>query len=118
MSKDKRQYGRVFVNTQIQIAGVDHSGLQFVEKGRLVDVGGMGCRFLAQQKFRLGDIVGIEPLGPLGEKLADEFPRMFVIVWSRDKGMFVEAGARCLEENELMDTAIYRELCNPNVIAK
>ncbi len=89
-----------------------------MEKGRLVDVGGMGCRFLAQQMVRAGDIVGIEPLGPLGENLADEFPRMFVIVWSKKNGNFVEAGARCLEENELVDRAFYRELCDPIVIAK
>ena len=95
------------VHAQVEITGVDSSGLQFSERARLLDVGGMGCRLLARNALQQGGILGIEPLGPCGENLSDEFPRLFVIVRVLRKGEMWEAGARCLMEDELTDGSFH-----------
>ncbi len=95
------------VHEQVEITGVDSSGLQFTERARLVDVGGLGCRLLARNVLQQGGILGIEPLGPRGQNLPDEFPRLFVIVRVLRKGELWEAGARCLLEDELTDSSFH-----------
>ncbi len=91
------------VREQVEITGVDRSGLQFTERARLVDVGGLGCHLLARNTLQQGGILGMEPLGPHGENLPDEFPRLFVIVRVLRRGELWEAGVRCLMEDELTD---------------
>jgi hypothetical protein len=112
MSDDRRTEKRVVVQTKVQVTGIDDSGLQFTERARLVDVDSLGCRFLVQNAIQQGGVVGIEPLGPVGEKLSDEFPRLFTIVWVKRKGDLLEVGARCLLEKDLSDGSFYARSCD------
>jgi hypothetical protein len=91
------------LHSPVEITGVDESGLQFTERSRLEDVGDRGCRFSMRGAVRQGSVLGVMPLGPEGENLPDQFSRLFVIIWVKRKDNRLTVGARCLQEDELLD---------------
>jgi hypothetical protein len=103
MTTERRAYQRFLLHSPIEITGVAARGLQFVERAYVEDVSDLGCRFTLRSPVEQGGILGIEPLGPEGEKLEDDFPRLFVIIWVKPKGDRIVVGARCLLEGELTD---------------
>jgi hypothetical protein len=107
MINDRRAYNRLFLHSQVEIAGVDESGLQFAERARVEDVSDLGCRFSIRGAVHEGSILGVEALGPEAENLSDEFPRLFVVIWVKRKGNRLMVGARSLREDELSDAGIH-----------
>jgi len=105
MINDRRAYKRLFLHSQVEITGVDESGLQFAERARVEDVSDLGCRFSMRGAVHEGSILGVEPLGPDGENLSDEFPRLFVVIWVKRNENRLVAGARSLREEELSDSS-------------
>jgi hypothetical protein len=103
MTSERRAYQRFLLHSPIEITGVADKGLQFAERAYVQDVSDLGCRFALRNPVERGGILGVEPLGPEGEKLVDDFPRLFVIVWVKPKGDRFLVGARCLLEGELTD---------------
>jgi hypothetical protein len=101
MSNERRAGKRFLLHSWVEISGVDGSGLQFTERTHLEDVGDVGCRYAMRGAVHQGSIVGIKPLGAEGESLPDEFPRMFLIIWTKRKGDRLMVGARSLREEEL-----------------
>jgi len=107
MINERRVYKRFLLHSQVEITGVDGSGLQFAERSRVEDVGDLGCRFSMRGAVHQGSVLAVEPLGPNGENVLDEFPRLFVIVWVKRKGNRLTVGARGLREDELADPGFY-----------
>jgi hypothetical protein len=107
MINERRAYRRFFLNSQVEIIGVDKSGLQFAERARVEDVSDLGCRFTIRGAVHEGSILGVEALGPEAENLSDEFPRLFVVIWVKRKGNRLMVGARSLREDELSDAGIH-----------
>jgi hypothetical protein len=103
MINERRAHSRFFLHSQVEITGVDESGLQFAERARVEDVSDLGCRFSIRGAVHEGSILGVEPLGPEGDNLSDEFPRLFVVIWVKRKGNRLAVGARSLREDELSD---------------
>jgi len=91
----------MFLNTWVEITGIDAAGLQFAERSRLEDFGDSGCRFSLRGAIHRGSVVGIKPLGADGEFLPDEFPRLFLVIWTKCEGGRITAGARILRDDEL-----------------
>jgi hypothetical protein len=106
MTVERRSYKRFLLHSPVEITGVDESGLQFAERSQLEDVGDRGCCFSIRGAVHQGSVLGVMPLGPEGENLPDEFPRLFVIIWVKRKGNRLTVGARCLQEDELFDGGI------------
>jgi hypothetical protein len=91
----------------VEITGVDELGLQFAERGRLEDVSDLGCRFFIRGAVHQGIILGVMPMGPEGENLLDEFPRLFAITWTKRNGDRLTVGARSLREDEFSDDGVH-----------
>jgi hypothetical protein len=92
---------RFLLHSPIEITGVPASGHQFAERAYVEDVSDLGCHFTLRSSVECGGIIGIEPLGPEGEKPADDFRRSFVIAWVKPKDDRFAVGPRCLLEDEL-----------------
>jgi hypothetical protein len=107
MTVERRAYKRFLLHTQVEITGVDESGLQFAERARVENVSDLGCRFSIRGAVHQGSVLGVMPLGSKGEKLLDEFPRLFVIMWAKRKGDRLTVGARSLREDELSDGGVH-----------
>jgi hypothetical protein len=101
MSDDRRAGTRSLLHSRVEISGVDESGLQYVERTHVEDIGDTGCRLAMRGAVHQGSVVGIKPLGAEGESLVDEFPRMFLVNWAKRKGDRLMVGARNLREEEL-----------------
>jgi hypothetical protein len=106
MTGERRANQRFLLHSPIQITGVESSGLQFAERAHVENVSDLGCRFTMRNVVQRGGIIGVEPLGPAGEKPADDFPRLFVIMSVKPKGDPFAVGARCLLEDELTDVRL------------
>lgn len=64
---------------RVQITGIDKSGLQFVERSRLEDIGDSGCRFSLRGQVPQGNVIGVMPLGRMARPLSMSFA---VCLWS------------------------------------
>jgi len=118
MTSERRADKRLLLHSPVEITGVDDSGLQFAERSCLEDVGDLGCRFSMRNAVHQGGILGIEPLGPDGENIQDEYSRLFVIIWMERKGDCLTVGARCLLEEELSDAGFQTDRSNLKASAK
>ena len=115
MTEERRADARLLMHTQVEISGVDKAGLQFAEPSRLEDAGDAGCRFSLRNTVPSGAIVGVEPLGSDGEKLADEYSRLFVVIWVKWRGDRWMVGTRCLTEEELSGAGLSASDSSPKV---
>jgi len=118
MINERRASKRLFLQSQVEITGVDESGLQFTERARVEDVNDLGCRFTIRGAAHEGSILGVEPLGPEGENLSNEFPRLFVDIWVKRKGDRLAVGARSLREDELSDSGLHANFSASKLSAK
>lgn len=114
MTGDRRADIRFLLHLPVEITGVNDSGLQFVEQSQIVDAGEMGCCFSMRNAVQQGAILGIEPLGPHSENLEDEYPRLFVIIWTEREGDRQMVGARCLLVDEFTDSCSSTDLSSSN----
>jgi hypothetical protein len=106
MRNERRLDQRIFARWPVEISGVDDAGMQFVERTQSLDVSNLGCRFLLHNSVLPGQVIAVEPLGQNGENLADEFPRLFVVVRANSRDNLLEIGVRSLLESELTGTAL------------
>jgi hypothetical protein len=103
MNCERRASHRFLMHAKVEITGVDESGLQFAECSQVEDVGEAGCRLSVRGAVHEGSVLGLRPLGPEGENLVDEFPRLFVVIWVKRTNDRLQVGARSLREDELSD---------------
>ena len=92
-------YTRFLLHSPVRITGVDKAGLRFAEQGRVEEVSDAGCRFSMRGAVHQGSVLAVEPLGPKGENLLDEFPRLFAVIWVKRDGNRLKVGAQGLREN-------------------
>lgn len=118
MIDERRADKRFLLHVPVEITGVDESGLQFSERSRLEDAGDIGCRFTLRNTVEQGGILGVEPLGPDGEKIEDEYSRPFLIIWMEPNGERFMVGVRSLLEDELTDSAGHLKNFNSKIGAK
>jgi hypothetical protein len=107
MINQRRAYKSFLLHSAVKITGVDKSGLQFAERGRVENVSDLGCRFSMRGAVHQGSVLAVEPLGLNGENLLDEFPRLFEIFWVKRKGNRSTVDARGLREDELANPGYY-----------
>jgi hypothetical protein len=101
---ERRTDARLALHAQVEVSGIADSGQQFGERARLEDVSALGCRFTIENEVQTRSLLGVEPLGENGEKLSDEFPHLFVVLWVKPNGKRLTVGARSLTEKELTDS--------------
>jgi hypothetical protein len=118
MTNERRADKRLLLHSQVEITGVDETGRQFAERSRLEDIGDLGCRFSMRNAVHQGGILGVEPLGPDGENLQDEYSRLYVVIWVKCRGDHLTVGARSLREDELSDAGFYTNFSGPKLSAK
>jgi len=102
---NRRLEKRKPVHVPVEITGINASGLQFAERGRLENVSELGCSFSLQSVVYPGEVVGVKPLGPDDGTLQGEHPRLFVVVWVHRKWNSSKVGARSLQEGELSNSS-------------
>jgi hypothetical protein len=118
MTDERRGDKRFLLHTWVQITGIDKSGLQFVERSRLEDIGDSGCRFSLRGAVPEGSVIGVMPLDQNGETLVNEFLRLFVVIRVKRKGKRVTVGARSLREDELSDGGSQTSFSTSQIYAK
>jgi hypothetical protein len=118
MTTDRRAYQRILLHSPIEITGVEASGLQFAERAQVENVSDTGCRFTMRSDVHRGGILGVEPVGPDGEKLAEDYPRLFLIIWVKRKGDRVTVGVGCLTKDELTDVCVHPNFSNSKIRPK
>jgi hypothetical protein len=101
---ERRADTRLILHAGVEVTGIADSGQQFIERSRLEDVSAMGCRFSIQGAVQARVVLGVEPLGQEGEKLPDEFPHLFVVLWVKQNENRLTVGARSLTGKELTDS--------------
>ena len=106
MKQERRLDQRIVARWPVEISGIDETGRQFSERTQSVDVSREGCRLLTQNSVQPGTVIGVEPLGPNGENLAEEFPRLFIVVRTKFRDDLLEIGVRSLLEGELCGTVL------------
>jgi len=106
MWNERRADQRILARWTVEISGVDEAGMQFTERAQSIDASSEGCRFLLHSRVLPGGVIAVEPLGPNGENLADEFARLFVVVRTNSRDDLLEVGARSLLEDELCGSSL------------
>jgi hypothetical protein len=106
MRNERRSDKRIFARWPVEITGIDEAGQQFAERTQSIDVSGLGCRFQIRNEVCAGAVIGVEPLGPNGQHLTDEFPRLFMVVRTNRNGDLLEIGVRSLLAEELSGAAL------------
>jgi len=106
---------RISIRWLVEITGIDDAGQQFAERTQSIDVSSEGCRFLIRNELRPGFVIGVEPLGPKGQHLTDEFPRLFIVVRTNRNGDLLEIGIRGLLAEELSGTALNVEYAKSQI---
>lgn len=101
MTNERRVDPRIPGRWPVEISGVDEAGAQFIERTQSIDISSQGCCFVLRSSVLPGQVIAVEPLGPHGETLADEFPRLFIVVRTKLRDDLLEIGVRSLQENEL-----------------
>jgi len=101
---ERRSDARLVLHAQVDISGIADSGQQFGERARLEDVSALGCRFTIENEVQTRSVLGVEPLGESGEKISDEFPHLFVVLWVKPNDNRLTVGVRSLTEKELTDS--------------
>jgi hypothetical protein len=117
MTDDRRADPRLLMHTQVEISGIDKAGRQFAERSSLEDVGDAGCRFWLRNSVQAGTAVGVQPLGPGGEKFQGECSRLFLVIWVKWRGDRWMVGTRCLSEEELSGVGLPASDSSPKILA-
>ena len=100
---ERRAETRLFTNAQVEIAGLDLAGNPFAEFTKVRNVSDVGCQFQVRIPLRHGTIVKITPLDQEGQRMPEEPPKLFEIVWTTRHAPGWLAGARVLGSQALSD---------------
>jgi PilZ domain-containing protein len=98
---ERRTERRILVNVPVEVTEVDSEGHSFTERTFIEDVSDLGCRFSTRGQVHQGDTVAMLILGPNGNRLPDEKPRFFEIMWVAPKKQGATVGARVIQGEKL-----------------
>ena len=85
---------RILVHIPVEVAEIDGDGHHITERTYIEDVSDFGCRFSAHGPVQQGDTIALKIIGPQGDNLPDEEPRLYEIMWIARKAYGSTVGAR------------------------
>jgi hypothetical protein len=91
----------ILVNVPVAVTEIDGEGHQITERTFIEDVSDFGCRFSTHGPVQQRDTVTLKILGPNGNNLPDEKPRLYEIMWVARKEHGSTVGARALQGEKL-----------------
>jgi hypothetical protein len=97
----RRKERRIVVNVAVEVTVDRGNGDKFTERAIIEDVSDMGCRFTTHGTAQTGDTVSLRILGPAGQPLADEEPRLYQIMWVARNDRSCTVGARLVKGKTL-----------------
>jgi hypothetical protein len=98
---EKREARRILVNVPVEVTEIGGDGQPITERTFIEDVSDFGCRFSTRGLVKQGDTIAVKILGPYGNKLLDEEPRLYEIMWVAPKDHGSTVGARVLQGEKL-----------------
>ena len=99
----RKKERRIVVNVAVEVTVEKGNGEQFTERTIIEDVSDMGCRFTTHGPAQTGDTVSLRVLGPAGQPLANEEPRLYRIMWVARNERSCTVGAQ-LVKGKTLDT--------------
>ena len=100
---ERRTERRILVNVPVEVTEMNGQGVPFVDRTFIEDVSDFGCRFSTRVPVKQGDTIALKILGRYGNKLPDEEPRLYEIMWVAGKDHSSTVGARLLQSEKLAD---------------
>ncbi len=97
----RREERRILVHAPVEVTEIHGEGHHFTERTFIEDVSDFGCRFSARGPVQQGDTVAVKILGPRGNNLPGEEPRLYEIMWVARKERSSTVGARLLQGEKL-----------------
>jgi hypothetical protein len=85
----------------VEVTEMNGQGVPFVDRTFIEDVSDFGCRFSTRVPIKQGDTIALKILGRYGNKLPDEEPRLYEIMWVAAKGHVSTVGARLRHSEKL-----------------
>ena len=97
----RRAERRILVHVPIEVTKVDGEGHPFMERTFIEDVSDFGCRFSIRGPVLQGDKVTVKLLGPDGNSVRGEEPRLYEIMWVAQNDRTFTVGARLRQGEKL-----------------
>jgi hypothetical protein len=98
---ERREAKRILVHVPVEVTELDGEGQPITERTFIEDVSDFGCRFSTRGPVKQGDTVAVKIIGPYGNDLPDEQPRLYEIMWVAPKGHGSTVGVRVLQGDKL-----------------
>jgi hypothetical protein len=98
---ERREARRILVDVPVEVTEIDGEGHRISERTFIEDVSDFGCRFSTRGPVKQGDTIAVKILGPFGNELPDEEPRLYEITWVAPKDHGSTVGARVLQGEKL-----------------
>lgn len=106
---ERREARRILVHVPVEVTEIDGGGQPITERTFIEDVSDFGCRFSTRGPVKQGDTVAVKMLGPSGNNLPDENPRLYEIMWVAPKEHGATVGARVLQGEKLANAKFPQE---------
>jgi hypothetical protein len=97
----RRAEPRVLVHVPVEVTKVDGEGHPFMERTFIEDVSDFGFRFSIRGPVLQGDKVTVKLLGPDGNSVRGEEPRLYEIMWVARNDRTFTVGARLRQGEKL-----------------
>lgn len=97
----RRAERRILVHVPVEVTEIDGEGRVFTERTFIEDVSDFGCRFSTRGVVQQGNTVTVKLLGPDGNSLPGEEPRLYEIMWTARKERGTTVGARLVQGEKL-----------------
>jgi len=98
---EQRAERRILVHVPVEVTEIDGEGHNIKERTFIEDVSDFGCRFSTRGIVRQGQTIALKILGPHGNNLLDEAPRLYEVIWVAPKERGFTVGARMLQREKL-----------------
>jgi hypothetical protein len=105
----RKEERRILMHVPVEVTKKDGEGHDITERTYIEDVSDFGCRFTARGPVQQGDIIALKIIGPQGNTLPDEEPRLYEIMWVARKERGTTVGARLLQDEKRPNTEFAAE---------
>jgi len=105
----RRAEPRILVHVPVEVTKVGGEGQPFTERTFIEDVSDFGCRFSIRVPVQQGDKVTVKPMGPGGNSLRDEEPRLFEVMWVARNDRTFTVGVRLVQGEKLTNVKPLQE---------
>lgn len=105
----RKEERRIVMHVPDEVTKKDSEGHQITERTYIEDVSDFGCRFTARGPVQKGDTIALKIIGPHGNNLPDEEPRLYEIMWVAQKEHGTTVGARLVQGEKLSNAEFAAE---------